>query len=277
MSNSIEEYLNLALAKNICLFLSKYNITSIDRRSLFALTSATKHFITTIAIKAKHYSELSNRLETNMLDLFSSLLSSSNISQSSLISYMNTPSPITTCELPNMNLSLEFSLSHQRTLFLLKQLNCVNVPFIENTLSISENTLSAIPPNLKYFPRQFALSSSIESVERSKQHTKSEQIKKEIKSIEKKSIEDIISSNSYYDMSKKQARQKRYVDIIALYNDIVKEGNCEANSTNADNMFGKRFKMKESLTMVNNVLRNKDNGSNININENNNVNQLYEN
>ena len=272
MSNSQEEYLNYALAKNLSFLLSKYNITSIDCKSLYALTSLIKHFILTIACRAKHYSELSNRLETNMLDLLSALITSSNLTQTSLISYINTPTPLNTSELPSLNVSLELSLSHQRSEQLLKQLNSANVPFIENALSISTNTLNAIPSNLKYFPRQFALSNSSDHHKQSEQN---EKIKKEIKSIEKKSIEDIISSNSYYDMSKKQARQKNYVDIISLYNEIVKEGNNESGN-NGDNMFGRRFRMKEAMAMVNPVVLNNDNVNMINMNDNNNVNQLYE-
>ena len=185
MSNSQEEYLNYALAKNLSFLLSKYNITSIDCKSLYALTSAIKHFILTIACRAKHYSELSNRLETNMLDLLSALITSTNVTQTSITSYINTPTPLNTSELPNLNVSLEISLSHQRSEHLLKQLNSANVPFIENTLSISTNTLNAIPNNLKYFPRQFALSSSSDHHKQSEQN---EKIKRKSKALKRKAL-----------------------------------------------------------------------------------------
>ena len=42
------------------------------------------------------------------------------------------------------------------------------------------------------------------------------------KLLEKKSLEDIISSNNYYDLSKKHNKRKASMDVVSLLNEVVK-------------------------------------------------------
>ena len=65
-------------------------------------------------------------------------------------------------------------------------------------------------------------------------------VKSPTKLLEKKSLEDIISSNNYYDLSKKHNKRKASVDLVSLLNEVVKTENIT---------LGKKFK-----TSNNNIL-----------------------
>ena len=118
---------------------------------------------------------------------------------------------------------------------------------------------------MRYFPRDFALKKSENIIDLSESIQKK---KKDIKSIEKKSIEDIISSNSYYDMSKKHSRKNKNVDIISYFTEIAKFNNEDKES----NRFGKRFKMKDSEIKNPNPIKN----VNVPVNTDNIDKQIYE-
>ena len=81
-------------------------------------------------------------------------------------------------------------------------------------------------------------------------------------------IEDIISSNSYYDMSKKHSRKNKNVDIISYFTEIAKFNNEDKES----NRFGKRFKMKDSEIKNPNPIQN----VNVPVNTDNIDKQIYE-
>ena len=118
---------------------------------------------------------------------------------------------------------------------------------------------------MRYFPRDFALKKSENIIDLSESIQKKKKI---IKSIEKKSIEDIISSNSYYDMSKKHSRKNKNVDIISYFTEIAKFNNEDKES----NRFGKRFKMKDSEIKNPNPIQN----VNVPVNTDNIDKQIYE-
>jgi hypothetical protein len=112
-------------------------------------------------------------------------------------------------------------------LALIKKINSNNSV---ETYSIPENILSAIPKPLRIFPRDFALKETEIKMEQNEETKKHKSI---VKSLEKKSLEDIISSNTYYDLSKKHNKRKSSVDINNLFTDIVKTENIN---------LGKKFK-----------------------------------
>jgi hypothetical protein len=64
------------------------------------------------------------------------------------------------------------------------------------------------------------------------------------KLLEKKSLEDIISSNNYYDLSKKHNKRKASIDLSSLLNEVAKTENIT---------IGRKFK-----TTSTNVLPDKD-------------------
>ncbi len=63
------------------------------------------------------------------------------------------------------------------------------------------------------------------------------------KILEKKSLEDIISSNNYYDLSKKHNKRKASIDLSSLLNEVAKTENIT---------IGRKFKT------TSNVLPDKD-------------------
>ena len=69
--------------------LKEYNYKKIDKRALFLLTNIAKSYIENITTRAKNYTELSGRLEVNLLDLFYSLLASDNVDQEYLLNYIH--------------------------------------------------------------------------------------------------------------------------------------------------------------------------------------------
>ena len=59
------------------------------------------------------------------------------------------------------------------------------------------------------------------------------------KLLEKKSLEDIISSNNYYDLSKKHNKRKASMDVVSLLNEVVKTENIT---------LGRKFKTTTNST-----------------------------
>lgn len=225
---SYDKYSSYLLSKNICQILDQFDYKTIDKDSLFLLTNVTMSYIESLAIKAKSYTELSGRIEVNLIDLFFTLIQRG-IEQKDIIDYIARTSIKST---QNFCVFKQYQSEESKRVSLLKRLNSTNV---NGSVSINKAIVPSIPKNLRYFPRDFALKSTNNTIELNEGFLKK---KKEIKSIEKKSIEDIISSNSYYDMNKKQSRHKA-IDIMSIFNEISK-------TANEDNMsFGKRFKMKE--------------------------------
>lgn len=229
---SFDTYTNYLLSKNLCQMLKEYNYKKIDKRALFLLTNVTKSYIEAITTKAKNYTELSGRLEVNLLDLFYSLLASDNVDQDYLLNYIYNSK---LQSIMPLHIQKQYSNEEQKRFLLLKKLNAANV---SDSSVIPRSLLNSIPKSLRYFPRDFALQSSENTIEPNEQFN---QKKKEMKSIEKKSIEDIISSNSYYDMSKKHSRSTKNVDILSYFTEIAK-----SNTEDKENvLFGKRFKLKD--------------------------------
>ena len=71
--------------------------------------------------------------------------------------------------------------------------------------------------------------------------------KNEIKKLEKKSLEQIISGHGYYEVEQKNQNQKGYINMLSLYNEIVKklEHNLSSDdySNTKNELFGQRFYM----------------------------------
>ena len=83
--NSYNDYV---LSKNICMILKQFGYQKINKNSLLLLTGTLNFFIEMITIKSKQFTELSGRVETNMIDLLFSLIQN-DITQLSIINYIN--------------------------------------------------------------------------------------------------------------------------------------------------------------------------------------------
>ena len=149
-------------------------------------------------------------------------------------------------EKKNQEKNLEFNIDMKKILSneenkrknYLEELNCINVP---KSNCINKTLLNMIPKNLRYFPREFTLKSSDNILDKNDKYNKE---KNEIKKLEKKSLEDIISGNAYYDVNKKNKSVKGYINVLNIYDDIVKELN-QYNDSNEikinPELFGQQF------------------------------------
>lgn len=111
----------------------------------------------------------------------------------------------------------------------------INMNNVVTTNSVPQNLIEAIPKPLRIFPRDFALKETQITIDTTEEMKKQKNM---IKSTEKKSLEEIISSNTYYDLSKKHNKRKSSVDINHLFTDIVKTENIN---------LGKKFKSNTKL------------------------------
>ena len=255
--NSYNDYV---LSKNICMILKQFGYQKINKNSLLLLTGALNSFIEMITIKSKQFTELSGRVETNMIDLLFSLIQN-DITQLSIINYINNSN---IKDVAKIDINKEIENEKKKDFYLLKQLNSINVP---KSSIINKKFLDAIPKNLRYFPREFTLKSSENIIEKNQKFKKRNN---EIKKIEKKDLENIISSNEYYDLSKKRNRQTKEIDIIPIYAEITKGLNEHIQYENG--LFGKRFKLRNEREIKNeknkeiqdtNINNNIDNNQNI--------------
>ncbi len=111
----------------------------------------------------------------------------------------------------------------------------INMNNVVTTGSIPQILIEAIPRPLRIFPRDFAQKETQIAIDTTEEMKKQKTI---IKSIEKKSLEEIISSNTYYDLSKKHNKRKSSVDINHLFTDIVRTENIN---------LGKKFKSSSKI------------------------------
>jgi hypothetical protein len=126
---------------------------------------------------------------------------------------------------------------------------------------------------LRYFPREFTLKYSENVLEKTEKNTKE---KNEIKKLEKKNLEGIISGNGYYDMNQKNQNDKGYINLLNIYNEIVKELGHNMTQNNDSNdirtsseLFGQKFYFRKFQDEHKDIeIENKGIGDN-NINNNN--------
>jgi hypothetical protein len=158
----------------------------------------------------------------------------------------------------------------KRRINYLEELNCIHVP---QSNCINKTLLNVIPKNLRYFPREFTLKYSENVLEKTEENTKE---KNEIKKLEKKNLEGIISGNGYYDMNQKSQNDKGYINLLNIYNEIVKElgHNLAQNNDSNDirtssELFGQKFYFRKFQDEHKDIeIENKGIGDN-NINNNN--------
>jgi hypothetical protein len=245
-SNIFNNYYDYALTKNICILLTQFGFEKTNNKTLFLLKNIIHSLIENISIKCKTFSELSSRLEINMFDILFTLLEF-NINQEKIINYINNSK---FKDINNFNIKEKEIEKEKKNFLLLKKLNCINVP---NSLIINKNIYDVIPKHLRYFPREFTLKNTENIIEKNETFIKK---KNEIKKIEKKNLEDIISSNDYYDNSKKNFIN---IDFFPFFNEITKNINNESKNESKEIMFGKRFREIDETTLNYNKLNNNNN------------------
>jgi hypothetical protein len=185
--------------------------------TIYLLTDIIKEYIRVIAIEAKKNSELASRSETNLFDLFSVLLNK-NINQNDILKYLK-----------KSNIKFRFAKSNyidklenyeeQERLTLIKRMT-LDHSFKSD--EIPKILIESIPSSIRFFPKDFTLKETENKFEIKHLTEEEIKIKNEIKFNEKKSLEEIISSNNYYDLSKKHTRRRQSIDISSCLNEIIK-------------------------------------------------------
>ena len=247
--NNFNSYNDYLLSKNICLFLQKeYGIEQISVPSLLLLTKTVTNYIEELVHRIRNTTELAEREESNIIDILFTLLLKNNKNQKNIVEYID--KKMIEEKNKDKNYSMKEYLDikkinedeEKERINNLKELNCIHVP---QSNCINKTLLNAIPKNLRYFPREFTLKHSENILDKTEEAIKE---KNEIKKLEKKNLEQIISGNSYYETEQKNKNEKGYINMLNLYNDIVKklEHNLSSNdySSNKNELFGQRFYMK---------------------------------
>ena len=248
--NNFNSYNDYLLSKNICLFLQKeHDIEQISKPSLSLLTKTVSNYIEELVHKIKITTELAEKEESNIIDVLFTFLLKNNKHKNDIIKYVN--KRIKDEEGKKIqNYSIKTYIDIQklkeneekiRTNYL-KELNCIHVP---QSNCINKTLLNSIPKHLRYFPREFTLKHSDNILNKTEETIKE---KNEIKKLEKKSLEQIISGHGYYEVEQKNQNQKGYINMLSLYNEIVKklEHNLSSDdySNTKNELFGQRFYMR---------------------------------
>jgi len=248
--NNFNSYNDYLLSKNICLFLQKeYGIEQISKPSLLLLTKTVSNHIEELVYKIKITTELAEKEESNIIDVLFTFLLKNNMHKTDIIKYVNKRIKDEE-EKKNQNYSIKTYIDikklndneEKQRINYLKELNCINVP---QSNCINKTLLNSIPKHLRYFPREFTLKHSDNILNKTEETIKE---KNEIKKLEKKSLEQIISGHGYYEAEQKNQNKKGYINMLSLYNEIVKklEHNLSSDdySTTKKELFGQRFYMR---------------------------------
>ena len=274
--NQFNSYNDFLLSKNICLILQqKYGIEEISPQSLILLTKTLSNYIEELSHKIKNCTELAGREESNIIDILFTLLLKNNKNQRNITSYIEQKLTENNNINNNYNINEYIDVNklnedeEKRRRNYLEELNCIHVP---QSNCINKSLLNVIPKNLRYFPREFTLKYSENILEKNEETTKE---KNEIKKLEKKNLEGIISGNGYYDINQKNKNDKGYINLLNIYNEIVKElgHNLSQNNDNeirtSSELFGPKFYFRKfQEDHKDNEAENKGIGEN-NINNNN--------
>ena len=249
--NKFNSYNDYLLSKNICLFLQKeYGIEQISKPSLILLTKTVSNYIEELVHKIRNTTELAEREESNIIDVLFTFLLKNKKNQKDIINYINKRTVVEQIQNKNYSISNYIDIkklneNEEKTrINYLKELNCINVP---QSNYINKTLLNSIPKNLRYFPREFTLKQSDNILNKTEETIKE---KNEIKKLEKKSLVQIISGHGYYEVDHKNQNGKGYINMLNLYNEIVKklEHNLSSNdySSSKNELFGQRFYLRNS-------------------------------
>jgi hypothetical protein len=178
-----------------------------------------------MTIVAKEYCELAGRSEVNLIDLLFSLIERK-FTKEEIVNYIH-ESKIKYPFAKQNFIGRIYATEERERNTLVKKINLNN---LTKSDAIPENIYQAIPMSLRIFPRDFALKETEIKVDLTEENKKT---RVALKNLEKKSLEDIISSTNYHDFSKKHTKRKASVDITNLFSEIVKTENIN---------LGKKFK-----------------------------------
>ena len=232
---NFENYNDYLLSLNISQISREFGFKKVGINSLYLITHLTRNFIEQISSDAQKVAEESNRIESNLIDLFYSL-EDNKISQENLKKYIK-----------DSKIKYDFSKGNYiRKIFHTEErernshIRKINSNQVHENLTLNDKLLKAIPAQLRYFPKEYLESEEIvqdiniqnEQVEKKvsenkgnvNEHKKNEKVnRKESLAYDKKNMDELNNALGYFDMSKKHTRKKISFDITKVFNEVSEE------------------------------------------------------
>lgn len=139
--------------------------------------------------------------------------------------------------------------------------NLCSLKKTKNNILFSESYLNMIPNSIKYFPKEISLSKTHIKLNLALDlNTKNSQNDLK-KNIERKTLEDVVNTNNYFDNLSKKHKRKNSVDVNTLCEDIYKVENFSFGTFINKNLKEKNSNAADKLsTYINNV----DDNNNLN-------------
>lgn len=211
---NFENFTDYLVSLNISQLCREYGFKKIGIESLYLLTKVVREYIKSIAVSCKEFAELSGRNEVNLIDTLSVLASEKNTFKITLLNYIR-----------ESKFKYNYSKRHYISKILCNEqlerekfLRKININNIINSKIVNKELIDFIPAPLKYFPKDFALKESDLTINVTGEEVKKNQLS--VKYTEKKAIEEVISSNNYFDNLSKKHKRKNSIDINNLYNEV---------------------------------------------------------
>ena len=186
---------DILLSKNICLLLkNNYSTTEISSKSLQILTENLTFFIENLSEKVIKCAEFSSRKSPNLIDVLFAF-NFKGINKDKILSYIKeTKLSSNSDEINNINSEMLENIKKESRAkaAIIRRLNCISTKYSGN---IPKKLIYAIPKHLRVFPMEFAIKKTENCLER--KNTLRNKMKNDIKKLEKRCLEEIISGNEY--------------------------------------------------------------------------------
>lgn len=208
---NFENFQDYLLSINIAQIAREFGFKKVGMNSIYLLTQLLKKYIKDLSSRARDYSELAGRSEANLIDVLN-VLNERQITKESIVRYTK-DSKLKFQFNKRMYISKIFACEYSDRQNFIRKINQNNVC---SSTAVSDSLISLIPKPIRYFPREFALVQT----ENKNEGEMLEEKKSKIKNIEKKSLEEIISSNNYFDNLSKKHKRKNSLDLNMLFDNV---------------------------------------------------------
>ena len=223
---NFENYNDYLLSLNIAQISREFGFKKVGINSLYLITHLTRAFIEKIAVDTKKSTEASNRTESNLIDLLFTL-SDSQTTQETMMKYIK-----------ESKIKYDFAKgSYIRKIYLNEErernnhIRKINSSQITEDINMDNKLLSAIPKQLRYFPKEFfnegneVLINKQNNIISIPNILDEKKIRKDSVIHERKATEEVNIQTNYFDMSKKHTKKKISIDMSRILNEIIVENN----------------------------------------------------
>lgn len=211
---NFENFNDYLLSLNISQLAREQNFKKIGMNTLYLLTKVLKEYIKKLSLHCKEYSELANRSEVNIIDVLSVLANEKNFYKQNISNYIRETKFKHNFAKKNYIGKILLNEQQEKNNFIRK----INLNNVINTKVVNKDLIDLIPPTLRYFPKDFSLKETEVKLNVTNEDTK--KIQSNIKYIEKKAVEEVISSNNYFDNLSKKHKRKNSIDVNNLFTEV---------------------------------------------------------